>query len=115
MLQAYGMFMRQTRGEDHWVGQARNTLNYLVKARPAVTITVDDCRFPNEETMLRALGFVFVRLEPGETVREQSAETAAHESERYWPTFKADLVLSYEKGPRHQAERLLKELESLRA
>lgn len=99
LLQAWGVF-RRGMDPDYWV---KHLLRSVDDDQPFI---VDDCRFPNEYDMLVDRGFAFVRLAPGETVRELTLVAAGHESEIHWPKFNVDLELSYEAGPGNQALRI---------
>ena len=99
LLQAYGSF-RRAEDPDYWVNKA------LADMEEGVRYVIDDCRYRNEYEALRARGFKFVHLMPGPTTRPLTLEQAAHESERDWPYFLIDIDLTYEAGPRHQAERI---------
>ena len=113
LQQALGAF-RRADDPDYWLKQSLlvidTALRQDLRDRQTTYIAVDDCRFLNEETALRERGFIFVRLEPGETTRPLSGAAAEDESERYWPRFHADIVLPYVKGPKLQAERIDKML-----
>ena len=100
LLQAYGSF-RRAEDPDYWVNKA------LADMEEGVRYVIDDCRYRNEYEALRARGFKFVHLMPGPTTRPLTLEQAAHESERDWPYFLIDIDLTYEAGPRHQAERIV--------
>lgn len=96
LLQAWGSF-RRAMDEDYWVR--------IVTAgiKPDQFYVVDDCRYFNEEAALRRYGFKFVLLGPGETTRPLTGEQAAHASEKDWPEFKVDALVSYTRGPEIQA------------
>jgi hypothetical protein len=102
LLQALGEFRRQ---EDaaYWL---RFVLRDIKRDGKYVN---DDCRHNNEYEALRTLGFVFVRLESGETTRTLEGEQAAHVTEANWPTWDYDLVLHYTKGVDKQAAKIIKE------
>jgi hypothetical protein len=101
LLQVWGTEFRREQDPDYWVKRLIQTMR-----ESAGHVLIDDCRFPNEYDALKPKGFIFVKLETGETVREQGAEAAAHESELHWPLFIVDKTLSYQPGPAAQAERL---------
>lgn len=100
ILQWWGTEFRRGQDEDYWVKQfdalLHETGNYIV----------DDCRFNNEMKLLKFYGFKFVRLESGETTRS----VQAHASEVDWKEWDYDLTLPYERGPVHQANRIITEL-----
>lgn len=100
LLQALGAFRRDD-DKNYWVRAA------LAGVTPNMFYAVDDCRYDNEYEALRNLDFVFVYLEPGPTTRPLSGEQANHPSELEWPHFNFDVHLEWEKGPEHQATRLL--------
>ena len=81
LLQAWGTDFRRAQNTHYWLDK----LHDLLPRGTSPLVVVDDCRFPNEYEMLREVGFVFVRLLPGEQTRDQTEEIAAHESERYPP------------------------------
>lgn len=99
LLQALGSF-RRAEDAEYWVRMV------LARIRDDTFYVIDDCRYANEADALMRLGFKFVRLESGETTRPLEGAQAEHESERDWPSFRVHLVLSYEKGPAHQAGRI---------
>lgn len=101
ILQWWGTDFRRADDPDYWARQ----FEHLFRASPGVPVAVDDCRFPNEYSLLVSLGFRFVRLKPGETTRDM-AGLETHESERHWPAFPVDIVLPYVRGPEDQARRL---------
>ena len=103
VYQAWGMFRRLHNGEDYWV----KYVEMYIEMMAHFDQVVDDCRFPNEYELLKQKQYKFVRLEAGGT----TIAVADHESERHWPSFEADLVLDYIKGPRLQAERIIYWLE----
>ena len=105
LLQWWGVWRRETAGNDYWGSKLRAQIHMVGAHQPWRNIVIDDCRFPNEYDMLKEAGFTFVLLEPGETDRDLGA-LAEHESEQHWPTFEVDHVLDFELGPEQQARRL---------
>lgn len=101
LLQALGMFRRNTAHPDYWVKKT------IVQMFPDRCYVVDDCRMPNEYEALRNLGFKFVRLADGPHVREMPADQAGPESEQHWPTWDVDLELPYSEGVDSQAQRIV--------
>lgn len=99
LLQAWGSF-RRNQDENYWVNKLHAD---MIEGEHYV---IDDCRYWNEYHFLRARGFRFVYLISGKTTRYLTGEQAEHESERDWPGFPIDMSLSYEAGPRNQAERV---------
>ena len=106
LLQVWGTDFRRAQDPNYWVSAMVDRL-YRSKAEDIDRcLVVDDCRFPNEYAALQTLGFYFVRLESGANTRPLTGAQLAHESERYWPQFKVDLVLDYQPGPEVQAQRI---------
>ena len=99
LLQAWGSF-RRLEDYNYWVKRVE------LEMVDGEHYVIDDCRYFNEYEFLLSEGFKFVKLLPGETTRRLTGEQAEHESERDWPNFGIDLFLTYELGPRHQAERV---------
>jgi hypothetical protein len=102
LLQMWGTNFRRAQDPDYWVNQVAKHI-----VADSGNQVIDDCRFPNEYTLLEGRGFSFVRLEDGPTTRPMTPEQAAHESEQYWRDFPVDLTLTYESGPELQARRIL--------
>ncbi len=100
LLQAWGSLAR-AQNEDYWADRLEDDIV------PGSVYVIDDCRYFNEYDMLRRHGFRFVYLKSGETTRHLTDEQSQHESERDWPQFACDLVLSYIKGPKLQAKRIV--------
>lgn len=68
---------RDVMGKDFWINLWKNGVNSLPEGVPVVT---DDCRFPNEETALRSIGGIIVRIE---RTMETRIATSNHESEKH--------------------------------
>lgn len=105
ILQWWGTQWRRLERDDYWIKQLEYSWNKLIVNQFELPprIVVDDCRFDNEWEMLHDRGCVLVSLESGETTRP----VQAHESEIDWHRWTADLILSYERGPEHQADRII--------
>lgn len=103
LLQTWGSF-RRAADSFYWVDKALQGMD------TTSAYVIDDCRYFNEYEALRARGFKFIYLQRGPTTRALPAEQAAHESEQDWHRFKTDIVLTYEPGPKHQAERIIRML-----
>ena len=105
LLQAYGSY-RRAEHEDYWLERALRAMS------PNSKYVIDDCRYMNEYEALRARNFQFVYLQPGPTTRGMTDEQAAHESEQDWRKFMVVIDLTYEAGPKHQAERIIHMLQN---
>lgn len=104
ILQLWGTDFRRASDPFYWVKPLLAQLN--ITPGP---IVIDDTRFDNEHEALVAAGFVFIRLEDGETIRDQGAVAAAHASEVDWHKWPVDISLSFKRGPELQAQRLIAE------
>lgn len=100
LLQAYGAYCR-AENKDYWLDRTLNAMN------ADGHYVIDDCRYMNEYDALRARNFQFVYLRPGPTTRSLPIDQAAHESEQDWRSFGVIIDLTYEPGPKHQAERII--------
>ena len=70
--------------KDFWVNIWKNTVQeYFDKGFPVIT---DDCRFPNEETVIRELGGIIIRLHRD----SRNIETSSHASELHIDKIKED-------------------------
>lgn len=109
LLQAWGSFRRQ-RDPDYWVRQVERRIRILSNAD---VLCVDDARMPNEYTMLKRMGFYFIRLLDGPYVRNLTGEQLQHESERYWREWDVDGVLVYNEGLQRQAQTIMQHIQEL--
>lgn len=82
-------------GQNYWVNKVENVI-----AESGGPWIVDDCRFPNEEAMLREHEFVFIRTLP----RGGYIPDDEHESERYWPLMDVAFELPWTKTPEERFE-----------
>jgi hypothetical protein len=109
LLQVWGTEFRRKENDNYWV----HVLEAALEFYPERPVVIDDCRFPNEYSLLKSYGFTFVVLDDGETTREQGETEAAHESEQHWPHFSFDFNLPYVKGPETQAQAILDILDAI--
>lgn len=104
LLQWWGTEYRRAEDANYWIKQFEKSVSFGATGGHFV---VDDLRFDNEYAILVRYGFKLVRLESGETTRP----VQEHASEVDWKSWEPDLTLSYEKGPEHQAQRVIEALE----
>ncbi len=109
LLQAWGEY-RRNQDVDYWVNAFSSRLDAINLLGNAGAVCVDDCRYPNEYSLLKRRGFVFVLLEDNENVRELTSTQQAHSSEEHFSDFEYDIMLPYQRGPIAQAHILLEQL-----
>jgi hypothetical protein len=83
-------------GEDFWVNIVRRKIRGILAQGGRVVL--DDCRFENEDLMIRELGGVNIRIAKShrECGQRSAAMIGAHASESYW--VRAHLVLENDPG-----------------
>lgn len=84
LLQWYGVFCRE-QDPDHWVEPVRRRCEQLL--RRGLSVAIDDVRFSNEATMIRALGGRVVCIESSRAVLSD------HESEQDWHSMPVDAIV----------------------
>ena len=99
ILQWWGTEYRRAQDSEYWIKAFEKSIQF---GATGLRFVVDDCRFNNEYEKLRFYGVRFVLLQPGETTRP----VQEHASEMDWKGWQYDLSLTYELGPKHQADRI---------
>lgn len=92
LLQWLGTEWGRSIDENIWV----NVLARKIDALPEKTnIFISDCRFENEERMLREKGFVFIKIEAAdEKLQERGASLVTHSSEHFASSYQgADYII----------------------
>jgi len=92
---------RELMGRDFWADMWKHTAKTILNANGKVV--VDDCRFPNELSVVKELGGVAVRI-----MRPRLQPMWAHESEKH--VLPTDLQLLNDGGRDHLLTQLCREL-----
>lgn len=106
LLQKIGTMFRDI-DEDVWIKALFNNIDKVANLRKRYGeikeyIVITDCRMPNEYQALKERGFIFVRIDVDEKVRQQrmkdrgdkfSSEDMKHHTESFYDTFDCDYTI----------------------
>lgn len=94
-LQAWGELRRNINDQDYWCDIVEHAIERAERAYDPSMI-IDDCRYPNEEAMLKRRNFIFIRCAPSAEPDQILTRTQAqHLSESYHTTMQTDHLLPF--------------------